>query len=533
MLKAGKISAIEGVGMSTRNPCEEPGPEPTPRESSKMSPGLSRRTTTAFRWPLLVALFIALALIALRVPDTSREAFQQQESSTVEVSSPQSPIASGELSEPAETVFDMKPKLTVKLNRQEMQPNQDYVRSAYYGTLMVGTPPTPFSVVFDTGSGHLVVPSTYCRSDTCRKHTRYSRKRSSTGLDVNYDGEVVGKGQARDQLAVSFGTGEVTGVIVQDVMCFGNATAGIASGGDCTSMRFLAATSMSEEPFSTFQFDGILGLGLDGLSQSPEFNFMSVVAKGLQDAVGHTAGTFGVFLADHKDEESEIALGGWEDSKTEEQLSWGPVRNPELGHWIVAVRKLRIDDEVLDFCDDDTCTAAVDTGTSLLAVPSSVFSEIYEGLRHYAPLAGHCAGPGPLLHLELDHFTVSLGPKDYARLDDAKARPLPSMYSDGTASHFHTQDARKDKRCVPTLMTLDLPRPLGPKLFILGEPVLRKYYTAFDARTKSVGFSRAKHKQDLSREDLLISASEVDGAFTKRHRRPTMFDIFRWRSALH
>jgi len=532
MLKAGKVSAIEGVSMSRSSPCEEPGPEPTPRESNKANPVICRIAATSFQWPVLVALFIALALIALRMPDTDREAFQQQESSTAMVSYPERPVALGD-PEPAEAVLDMKPVLTIKLNRQEMQPNEhEYVKSAYYGTLMVGTPPTPFSVVFDTGSGHLVLPSSYCRSDTCKRHTRYSRKKSLTGVDINYDGEAVGKGQARDQLSVSFGTGEVTGVIVQDLVCFGNDTARIASGGDCMSMRLLAATSMSEDPFSTFQFDGILGLGLDGLSQSPEFNFMSVVASGLQNTAGHMAGTFGFFLTDRKNEESEISLGGWEDSKAGEQLSWAPVRNPELGHWIVAVRKLRIDDEVIDYCDDDTCSAAVDTGTSLLAVPSGVFSEIYEGLRHYAALAGHCAGPGPLLHLELDQFTVSLGPKDYARLDDAWARPLPSMHSGGSTSEFYTQDVRKDKRCVPSLMTLDLPRPLGPKLFILGEPVLRKYYTAFDARTKSVGFGRAKHTKDLSREDLFISASEMDGAFTKSQRRPTMFDVFRWRSML-
>jgi saccharopepsin len=463
--------------------------------------------------------------------DVGREAIHQLESNSIDALLSQCP--SPEEDQRRSDELDVKPVLTVKLSRQEMQQNHEYVRSAYYGTLMVGTPPTPFSVVFDTGSGHLVLPSTYCHSETCRKHARYSRKKSATGRDCNYDGEVVGPGQPRDQLAVSFGTGDITGVIVQDVICFGNSTTPAVPRGDCMSLRIIAATSLSEQPFSTFQFDGILGLGLDGLSQSPEFNFMSVVAKALNSDVGHMAGTFGVFLADHDDEQSEIALGGWEKNNLVEQLSWGPVRNPELGHWIVQVRRLRIDDEVISYCDDGACSAAVDTGTSLLAVPSTVFSEVYEGLRHYAPLAGHCAGPGPLLHLELDHFTVTLGPKDYARLDDAKSRPLPRMYRDGTTSDFKTKDVRKDKRCVPTLMTLDLPRPLGPKLFILGEPVLRKYYTVFDAHSKSVGFGRAKHTRSLSREDLLISAPEVDGAFARYHRRPTMFDIFRWRSALH
>jgi len=155
--------------------------------------------------------------------------------------------------------------------------------------------------------------------------------------------------------------------------------------------------------------------------------------------------------------------------------------------------------------------------------PTSVFAEMYKGLRHYPPLAGHCAGPGPLLHLELDRFTLTLGPKDISRLD-TKSRPVPHIYSDSI---------RKDKRCVPTLMTLDLPRPLGPKLFVLGEPVLRKYYTVYDAHTKSVGFGRANHERSPSREELLISSPEVDDAFARHHRLPTMFDIFRWRRALH
>ena len=54
------------------------------------------------------------------------------------------------------------------------------------------------------------------------------------------------------------------------------------------------------------------------------------------------------------------------------------------------------------------------------------------------------------------------------------------------------------------LMTLDLPEPLGPKLFILGEPVLRKYYTAYDSKGKRIGFSRARHVNDLVKGSLRL-----------------------------
>lgn len=47
--------------------------------------------------------------------------------------------------------------------------------------------------------------------------------------------------------------------------------------------------------------------------------------------------------------------------------------------------------------------------------------------------------------------------------------------------------------CKPMLMVMDLPEPIGPKLFILGEPVLKKFYTVYDAEKKRIGFGRARH----------------------------------------
>merc|ERR1719252_356911 len=95
-------------------------------------------------------------------------------------------------------------------------------KSAYYGRIHVGAPQAqPFEVVFDTGSGHLVLPSTMCHSDTCKKHRRYRRRQSLLATDIDFDGTPVPPGQARDQITVSFGTGEVTGVFVEDYVCLG------------------------------------------------------------------------------------------------------------------------------------------------------------------------------------------------------------------------------------------------------------------------------------------------------------------------
>jgi len=448
--------------------------------------------------------------------------------------------------------------LTVTLTRQSVNGYEagDFVRSAYYGTLMVGTPPEPFTVVFDTGSGHLILPSTYCRSETCRAHKRFRRTASSTAADIDYDGTKVKADDPRDQITVSFGTGEVTGVFVEDVICVegigsdgqspalpGNASETTHESG-CVTLRLIAATEMSEEPFKSFQFDGILGLGLDGLSQSPEFNFLGVVAQSVGAWGGTMPHTFAVFLAENTREDSEIALGGWAKGHLREELSWSPVPDPELGHWLLNIKGLYVDGERVKFCDEG-CKAAVDTGTSLLAVPTAAFPELYELLRYPTPLQGHCQGWGPQLHIVFDSFTVTLGPKDYARAEpikDTRQRPRFDSRAPGVSAAPAPggRSARRDMRCIPMLMTLDLPEPLGPKLFVMGEPVLRKYYTVYDGHSKRVGFGRAKHQEVTRRDDLLMDADSAAPAgvqggarasVRRRHRGLTMFDIFRWRRA--
>merc|ERR550537_1798214 len=53
-------------------------------------------------------------------------------------------------------------------------------KTAYFGQLDIGTPRQSFSVVFDTGSGNLLVPAETCDSTACRKHDRYSQRASNT-----------------------------------------------------------------------------------------------------------------------------------------------------------------------------------------------------------------------------------------------------------------------------------------------------------------------------------------------------------------
>eukprot|EP00434_Breviolum_minutum_P007974 symbB.v1.2.007031.t1/scaffold428.1/size206322/6 len=264
-------------------------------------------------------------------------------------------------------------------------------KSAYYGEIAVGTPPQPFEVVFDTGSGHLVLPSIMCRSATCLSHRRYRRRASLLAKDIDVDGTPVLPNQARDQITVSYGTGEITGIFVQDKVCLGpvvkaaapsTATAtrdgrlagGSAAGASllqldrsrlqsasqvvededddgsadhgCVDLRLVSATDMTEDPFSSFRFDGVLGLGLPSLSQTSEFNFLeaSSGAKSWTSLVPDGERMFGVFLAKSVEEDSEITFGGWKSDHmvNGSELAFCNVQDSEEGYWQLEVFGIKV-----------------------------------------------------------------------------------------------------------------------------------------------------------------------------------------------
>jgi len=272
-------------------------------------------------------------------------------------------------------------------------------------------------------------------------------------------------------------------------------------------LRMVAATEMTADPFLSFDFDGVLGLGLAALSQTPEFNVFSRMAA----AGAVSESMFAVFLATGKGEESEITFGGFNGEHAADPMVWAPVTMPTLGYWQVQLKEIRANGKPLAFCEKGDCRAVVDTGTSLLAVPSAVLGDLQMALQHPATQPDCMSDNGP--HLEIDiaaeeGFVMTLTPRDYAR-------PAEQDYNKTGAG-----DAAKNGTiCEAMLMSLDLPEPLGPKLFILGEPVLRKYYTAYDVKREHVGFARAVH-HDETEEDAENDEDEQDPMFAELDSEP-------------
>uniref|UniRef100_A0A224XGX0 Putative cathepsin d n=1 Tax=Panstrongylus lignarius TaxID=156445 RepID=A0A224XGX0_9HEMI len=220
------------------------------------------------------------------------------------------------------------------------------LNAEYYGEISLGTPPQKFSVVFDTGSSDLWVPSSSCYfSLACWNHKTYRSSRSST---YHNDGRSVKLG---------YGTGDVEGLLSRDTLTIGSLKV--------VNQTFGEMTSESKIPFREAKFDGILGLAYPSISsyhvQTPVYN---MVHQGLLDRP-----VFSFYL--NRNESApvggEIMFGGIDEDLVKNE-TLRPIPVNEQKYW-----QFRMDGintlKGSNWCKNG-CNAIADTGTSLIVGPA-------------------------------------------------------------------------------------------------------------------------------------------------------------------
>lgn len=421
-------------------------------------------------------------------------------------------------------------------------------KTTYSGMIGVGTPAQMFRVVFDTGSGHLVLPSLECGSEACLVHKKYNQALSSSAIATNADGTPVKSAKRVDRVSISYGTGSIKGEFVDDIVCLSHATDGDASNADddrkwehrpCIRMETVMAIEMSTLPFKNFEFDGIMGMGLSALALTSRHSYFEQLTRSGTLGLPH----FGVFLADAGDGwESEIAIGGHNDKRMAAPLQWTAVTKKDLGHWLVQVVAVRVGGKTLHMCQDVPCHAVMDTGTSHLGVPTGYDKQLVEMTTTPAGEMLDCRlAETPEIQIELPGVNITIYPDTYMRrlplredvtmtsfanvckdnesdCENQSRQLFAASGSNATATSANETTANTTgnatgapgsvKRiCRPRLMPVTMPAPLGPNLFILGEPVLHRYYTVFDWSSPAVGF--AVSKADAHRLDRKKSTDRI------------------------
>jgi len=339
-------------------------------------------------------------------------------------------------------------------------------KTEYWGTVTLGTPPQEFSVIFDTGSGNLLVPGAECTSLPCLQHSRFDPAQSKTAKIVGKKGVPFSADPSQKKEAtIKFGTGKVHGTFVRDQLCLAPKA--------CATVGFMTNTKETEEPFTDCDFDGIFGLGFVDLSMAPNFNILDDIKE--QKVLPKPQ--FSVFLADTG--RSEIAFGGYNPAHAASDFLWVDVSHES--YWQIPIDDMTFNNEKTGLCTN--CQVAVDTGTSMLAGPSSVIDALHEKLQ----LKDDCSNVNtlPNLGFAVGNKVLNLAPEDYVDQSDT---------------------------CDLSLMALDVPPPRGP-LFVFGDPFLRRFLTVYDKSGPKprVGFAVANHPN--AKTDAIQALGEKQKSF--------------------
>ncbi|CAE7672040.1 Ctse [Symbiodinium pilosum] len=370
----------------------------------------------------------------------------------------------------------------------------------YYGEVHVGTPPQRFTVIFDTGSGQLMLPSARCSSQACRKHQTFAVQRSSTAIPVGWADQPLQKANGdfdRDTTVVSFAAGDAVGQFVRDKVCLGTA---------CAFADFVEMTEESKEPFAAAEWDGVLGLA-QSLNENTEFNVAQNLLKGgLYDGTMKKP-VFSVYLGRKVEDEAEITFGDYHDSRMSSALHW--INVSKEGYWQFQFDDITVDGKTTGLCAkhaEKRCQAVLDTGSSLVMGPREDLDAILELLTFKEGTQMPCAASR--------HFPklgIRIGTQNF------------EMEADEYIDRSDPEQADGQGTCWAQLM------PVGDTgrgaIFVLGMPFLRAFYTVYDVEAKRMGIARAKHKSkqviaDAGAQVKLVSlrpaGTDLQGKATSR-----------------
>ncbi|XP_036375614.1 nothepsin [Megalops cyprinoides] len=333
----------------------------------------------------------------------------------------------------------------------------NYMDAQYYGEISLGTPEQNFTVVFDTGSADLWIPSSYCVSEACIMHHRFKAFDSSSYI---HDGRI---------FSIHYGSGHLLGVMAKDVLKVGTISV--------KDQEFGESVYEPGFVFVLAHFDGILGLAYPSLAEvvgAPVFD--NLMAQKLIDQP-----VFSFYLSRKKnlaDPEGELLLGGVDEALYSGPINWVPVT--QKGYWQITMDNIKVQGTVA-FCPHG-CQAIVDTGTSVISGPSSDILVLQQLVGATPTSIGEylidCARLSslPQVAFTLNNVEYVLSPEFYVRKEMMGGREI----------------------CFSGFQAVDVPPPAGP-FWILGDVFISEFYTIFDRGQDRVGFAQAR--QD--RKDIL------------------------------
>ncbi|XP_077252468.1 aspartic proteinase A1-like [Tasmannia lanceolata] len=243
---------------------------------------------------------------------------------------------------------------------------KNYMDAQYFGEIGIGTPPQNFTVIFDTGSADLWVPSEKCYfSLACFLHHKFRASQSKTYRKI---------GKSVD---IHYGTGAISGFLSKDHVQVGDLVV--------KDQVFIEATREPGLTFFMAKFDGILGLGFQEISVAKVVPvWENMVNQGL---IKEPVFSFWFNRNAEEEEGGEIVFGGVDPKHYKGHHTYVPVT--QKGYWQFDIGDVLIGGRTTGICSE-SCSAIADSGTSLIAGPTTVITEINHAIGAAGVVSQEC-----------------------------------------------------------------------------------------------------------------------------------------------
>ncbi|ETI21924.1 hypothetical protein G647_05994 [Cladophialophora carrionii CBS 160.54] len=312
--------------------------------------------------------------------------------------------------------------------------NQDGNDYTYFSTMKFGSEGQEMYMLIDSGSANTWVMSSDCESYACQTHNTFGSEDSSTLKTTT------------QTWSMTYGTGEVDGVVAKDTVQLANYT---------VSMNFGLASTASDD-FNNYPMDGILGIGRATSDALDSPSIMQVLSD-----QGHLAeNILGIHLQRSSDgaKDGQITFGGVDSSKFVGKLSYAKTINSDS--WQISADDAGVDGKAVGFQGK---TAIIDTGTSYILMPPNDADALHQlipgsshnGERYVVPCSASAN-----VYFTISGIKYSVSPKDY----------VGKQSGSGCQSNIIGH------------------QPFGPNDWILGDVFLKNVYTVLDFDHASVGF---------------------------------------------
>lgn len=312
--------------------------------------------------------------------------------------------------------------------------NQDGNDYTYFSTVKFGSNKQEMYMLIDTGSANTWVMGSDCDSYACHTHNTFGSEDSSTLKTTT------------QSWSMTYGTGEVDGVVAKDTVQLANYT---------VNMSFGLASTASDD-FNNYPMDGILGLGRAASDALNSPTIMQVL-----DSQGHLpANMVGIHLQRTSDgiNDGQLTFGGVDSARFAGKLSYSKTISDDS--WQIAADDAGVDGKTAGLKGK---TAIIDTGTSYILMPpddADALHQLIPGSSKNDELYIMPCSSSADVFFTLSGVKYSVSPKDY----------VGKQSGSGCQSNIIGHQA------------------FSPNDWILGDVFLKNVYTVLDFDNARIGF---------------------------------------------